>query len=171
MCRKGPSMKLLDKEKWKWMRIDSVILPPHLFLISFSYQIVLIYYLLCLSVSLIWKCSFFRVGRPQLTSKNIIGIWTAMANLEKLCKTGNFCLLFLSLFVCVCVCGGKNEYTCNEDFCWWPCLFIQLLPWLFILTSTLPLWCKHSCLWYCIGNQIREQNQFKNPSLCFYFSW
>lgn len=35
------------------------------------------------------------------------------------------------------MCGGVNQYTCNEDFCWWPCMFIQFLPWPFILTYTL----------------------------------
>lgn len=139
MCRKGPSMKLLDKEKWEWMRIGSVILPPHLFLISFSYQVVLICYLLCLSVSLIWKCSFFRVGRPQLISRKIIGVWTygkSGRNFARRQET-SVCYFYPCLCVCVCVEVRMNIHVMRISAGGHACLYSSCLDCLFWHTHCL----------------------------------
>lgn len=128
-CRKGPSVKGLDKEKWEWMRIGSMIPPPQLFKISFSYQIVLIHYFPCLSVSLIWKCSFFRGGKTttycyfQKYRRGMNCCGKSGRNFTRRQVTSAIFIL-LCVSVCVCMCVGVNQYTCNEDFCWWPCLFI-----------------------------------------------
>lgn len=173
MSRKASSMKGLDKGKWERMRIGSVIPPPHLFKMSFSYQIVLIHYLLCFSICLIWKCSFFRVAKTttyfQKYHRGMNCYGKSGRNFARRQET-SVCYFYPSL--CVCVCGEVwiNIHVMRISAGGHACLYSSCLDCLFWHTHCL-LWYKHSCLWYCIGNQIREQKQFKNLSLYFYFPW